>query len=482
MSFGWSAGDVAAAAKLLWDLYRALNDADGAPEHYRKSAATLRSIRFRLRTLGKVIGEDQNPDPLTETEEASLLEKADKDDIRSVVVNLKHAFGKLEALVDKGCDMRLDPGSRRRRRDWPMHQINKLRWYIGKEDEVDNLIQHMNELTASLPDLYQKLNSELLKQLATTQGVYHETDIKWLKAIFNELKLVKRIVAQGQLAHMDEHEKEEGPPLLHAGPDLGVPPAPTGPGLDRGSALSHLEGIAHEIMSTSLSTRVKGLCVDHHLKRKLTEWFTGKTANGETPAQPIPPRLWLYGDQAGTISATVYTAALDRRRPAIAFAGRHSAGGQLLSAQERLFRMVYSLLFQLLQQLEDLSVFVVPGVDKPFTDLDVSMQSMPLALEYLSYFLSILPECICIVDGWNFIANDAEPAVKEVLRSFLDIFEKAPQPVDDLGSRTRLLLTSRGNSQMLQGLGKEFVDRFDSRNHVGNSGQKLYTALLGIDW
>ncbi|OTA56644.1 hypothetical protein K449DRAFT_425227 [Hypoxylon sp. EC38] len=481
MSFGWSAGDVAAAAKLLWDLYRALNDVDGAPEHYRRSAATLMSIRLRLNILGKVIGKDQNPDPLTETEEASLLEKADKDDIRSVVVNLKFAFGKLEDLIDKGCDMKLDPSTKKRRRDWPMHQINKLRWYIGKEDEVDNLIQHINELTVSLPDLYLKLNNEFLKQSAITQGVYHETDIMWHKAIFNEVKLLRRMVAQGQLVHMNEHEKQERPSLIHAGPDLGVPPPATSPGLDRSSALSHLEGIAHEIMSTSLNTRVKDLRVDHQLKRKLTEWFSGKTINGETPTPPIPPRLWLYGDQAGIISATVYTAALDRRRPVIAFAGRHSAAGRYLSAQDRLFRIVYSLLFQLLQQLEDVPVFVVPDVDGAFTELDVSMKSMPLALKYFAYFLSILPECVCIVDGWNFVANDAEPAAREVLRSFLDLFEK-PQPVNNLDSRTRLLITSPGNSQMLQALGKTFVDRFDSRNHVGSNGQKLYTMLLGIDW
>ena len=158
MSFGWSAGDILAAAQLLWDLYKALDDAEGAPEHYRQTAATLKSIQFRLRFLVKVIGEDPNSDQLVETEEASHLAAADKEDLHSVTVNLKISMEKLEALVAKGCDMKLDPGVKRRRRDWPLRQINKLRWYSGKEDEVNSLVQHIFELTTPLPDFYHQLN------------------------------------------------------------------------------------------------------------------------------------------------------------------------------------------------------------------------------------------------------------------------------------------------------------------------------------
>ncbi|KAI0097056.1 hypothetical protein F4776DRAFT_555028 [Hypoxylon sp. NC0597] len=103
------------------------------------------------------------------------------------------------------------------------------------------------------------------------------------------------MVARGQLVHMNDHEMEDGPSLLHTGPNLGVPPA-DGQGLGRGSALSHLEGIAHEIISTTLNIRVKDLRADYQLKRKLTVWFSGKVINGEIPIPPIPPRLWLYGD------------------------------------------------------------------------------------------------------------------------------------------------------------------------------------------
>ncbi|KAM0418756.1 hypothetical protein ACHAPT_012354 [Fusarium lateritium] len=427
MSFGWSAGDVFAAAKLLWSLYKALDEKEGAPEHYRRSASTLRSIQFRLRYLSKVVGEDENPDTLAETEEASLLETADKDDIRYVIVSLKASVKRLEDLVSKGCGMQLDPAKKKRRRDWPVQQINKLRWYTSNQEEVDGIIRHMFELTAPLSDLYLKINRE-------------------------------------------EEEKEQAP-LLYAGPELGIPPetATEEPGPTIDSALSHLTSIAHEVMSSGVQMKTMNLKVDHYVKGVFSKWFEGT----------ISPRLWLHGDQAGTVSAIAYTAARDQRRPTIAFSGRHAAQGQLLTDEERLFRMVYSLLFQLLQHLEDISTLAVTGVDRPFTDLQLSIESMPLALKYMRYFLSLLPECIAVVDGWHFICNDAGDQVKQVLKSFLDLFE-AP-PGNDQDWYIRLLLTSPGNSPMLRALGRTYVHDFDLRGRL-NTGSKLYTILLGMDW
>ncbi|KXX75218.1 hypothetical protein MMYC01_207130 [Madurella mycetomatis] len=476
MSFGWSAGDVLAAAQLLWGLYKALDEASGATDHYRKSASSLRFIQFRLRFLSKVVGEGENHDPLTESEEASLLEAADKEDIRYVVISLKLSVGKLETLVAKGCDMSLDP-KKRRRRDWPMHQINKLRWYIGKEDEVDGLIDHIFQLTTPLPDLYQKINtiSEVLKQQAVTQGVYHETEVTYLKAILEKVTLLERELAQKKLLDMnDEENKRNGtrPALLNVGPELGVPSPVADPAVNRQSALSHLASITPGIMNSGLQVRVKNLRADHHVKRIFTEWYSGI----------ISPRLWLHGGEASTVSATVYAAALDRRRPAIAFASRHAATGHVLADQDRLYRMVYSLLFQLLQQFEGIPNLAVAGVSQPFTDLALSLESMPLALQYMRYFLDMLPECVCILDGWNFLSSDAGPAVKEVLKSFLDLFKKQPASAAEDDSAIRLLLTSPGNSQILRQLGAEYVYSFDLENHIDTGMMKLRTTLLGIDW
>lgn len=62
------------------------------------------------------------------------------------------------------------------------------------------------------------------------------------------------------------------------------------------------------------------------------------------------------------------------------------------------------------------------GVDGPFTELGLSMASMPLALQYIMYFLGLWPECHCIIDGWNFLSIDAEEQDRRVLSDFLDLF------------------------------------------------------------
>ncbi|KAK7402550.1 hypothetical protein QQX98_011688 [Neonectria punicea] len=117
MLFGWSVGDVVAGAQLAWHLYKALNDASGAPEHQRKSAARLKQIQFRLRILAKVIGDHDGGGALIETEENALLAEVDVDDVRSVVVHLKAGVQGLEALVSKGPDMQPAPNQPKRLRD-----------------------------------------------------------------------------------------------------------------------------------------------------------------------------------------------------------------------------------------------------------------------------------------------------------------------------------------------------------------------------
>ena len=228
-------------------------------------------------------------------------------------------------------------------------------------------------------------------------------------------------------------------------------------------------------MSPGLKQRTRNLTADHHLKKLLTQRFKGE--------KQIEPVLWFSGDQANIVSAIVYHAALDRRRPVVAFASRHNANGQYLSSQQRLFKMVYSVLFQVLQVLEEDSSFAVVGVDKPFTELGLSIDSMSLALQYIEYVLGLLPECICIVYGWNFITIDAEEQVDVVLKDFLELF-KRPSATAAEGDRggLRLLLTTPGNCEMLQNLKNQLLSGFDLGGHVGSQGMRLCTILRGMEW
>jgi len=52
MSFGWSAGDIAAAVTIIIDVVQALNEADGASADYRRVSSFLTSLTSTLTTLG----------------------------------------------------------------------------------------------------------------------------------------------------------------------------------------------------------------------------------------------------------------------------------------------------------------------------------------------------------------------------------------------------------------------------------------------
>jgi len=64
MSFGWSVGDIFAAADLLWKVGKSLRDANGARKEYQGTALLLDPIQFQLRQLGHVIGECEKDDEL----------------------------------------------------------------------------------------------------------------------------------------------------------------------------------------------------------------------------------------------------------------------------------------------------------------------------------------------------------------------------------------------------------------------------------
>lgn len=53
MSFGWSAGDFAAALTLAYHLIQALDSVDGAAGDYREAVAFLLDLKRTLETLAK---------------------------------------------------------------------------------------------------------------------------------------------------------------------------------------------------------------------------------------------------------------------------------------------------------------------------------------------------------------------------------------------------------------------------------------------
>jgi hypothetical protein len=55
MSFGWSAGDIAAALALLCNVIQALDTADGAANNYREAVSFLQDLKQTLEPLQRIV-------------------------------------------------------------------------------------------------------------------------------------------------------------------------------------------------------------------------------------------------------------------------------------------------------------------------------------------------------------------------------------------------------------------------------------------
>jgi hypothetical protein len=291
-----------------------------------------------------------------------------------------------------------------------------------------------------------------------------------LRNISQQIQTLPSTIIQETLLSLNAAQNGK---ILQIGPEQGLPAEGTGTGtstqsIDIQEALSHLELVTHNIMSTKSFSRATNLKADHIVKNKLKSWLDGTS----------PPVLWLSGSEAPTVSAIVCKVALQRKRPFVAVSIRHT--NVELSYEEHLYRMVYSILYQLLHQIENGTSIVIDN-GLPVLDLDFAMTSMSLALQLIGIILSLVPQCIVVVDGWHFIENGGQVSVQQYLKALLDLFSRDEGKETDLDGG-RLLLTSLGPSSIITDLGTQHVSKLNVTEHVERGMLSLSTALSTIEW
>jgi hypothetical protein len=112
MSFGWSAGDIAAALTLVYNIIEALDDSAGSPADYREAVAFLRTLKRTLSAFSvyPLHGLDI-------TEEVAYI-KAPVEEFLAKVVKYEPSFAAKAAKA--------------RHR----HIVRKVQWYIFMRKEV----------------------------------------------------------------------------------------------------------------------------------------------------------------------------------------------------------------------------------------------------------------------------------------------------------------------------------------------------------
>ena len=142
MSFGWSAGDIATAITVTYNLIQALDDAHGAANNYREAVAFLGDLKRVLEQLQALTAWSANP---TYGEEV----KKQLEQIRPPVQEFLAAVLKYEPSLGE-----------KARRGWKRSlqtTFRKLEWYIFMTKKVLSLRSKIESHMRILDTLMQLL-------------------------------------------------------------------------------------------------------------------------------------------------------------------------------------------------------------------------------------------------------------------------------------------------------------------------------------
>jgi hypothetical protein len=121
MSFGWSAGDIAAALTIIYNVIQALDDVDGAAGSYRKAVTFLRDMKRTLESLETLTAWNTYPTYAKEFANQAKCIRGPVEGFLNSVVKYEPSLGE---KARKG----------HHRQAW-----RKLQWYVLKEDKVSKL-------------------------------------------------------------------------------------------------------------------------------------------------------------------------------------------------------------------------------------------------------------------------------------------------------------------------------------------------------
>jgi hypothetical protein len=275
------------------------------------------------------------------------------------------------------------------------------------------------------------------------------------------------------LTHIWELQKKSGENLLALGPDAGVskdssaesgePYKLTQPHIAEAILLvqPHIQGT----MTKDFAAKANKMKVEGSVIRKLRTWLS----------DPGLSRLWLFGSKSTTLSAIVFDTARKRNRPVVAYPCRHISHAGCQNTEEDIsVGLVYSFIYQLLQQLPSDTVLDGWTRKEKFSVLDGTFDSVSDGIVLIKVLLKAVPDCCCIIDGFQNLGHSLDPRIKILLADLLALFQE--------GRIGWLLLTSSGPSPLLASFDKSALDRLDISKLVDSGRFILAMELMSLPW
>lgn len=137
MSFGWSAGDIAVAIQLVTKIVRALNDAQGSGEDYRRTSSYLASVGIVLGQIRTIIDAQKDETYILEPDDLSNLESVVKP-LRTLTEQLMNKIGSFAKFEEKGKSLLQRTAL----------EFSKVRWEFMLKDEVKIIVENIDRQIA----------------------------------------------------------------------------------------------------------------------------------------------------------------------------------------------------------------------------------------------------------------------------------------------------------------------------------------------
>lgn len=440
MSFGWSAGDILAAAKFILEVARALDEVDGAAQEFRTASSFLKNLNSALTPLEAFTALDTRPAYKSDIEHEV---KAIRIPVEAFINDVKSLQKSLSVVKE---------GKFRHLQNIP----SKLKWHFSTSKKALALQKEVEMHLTIIDTLMQRLTVDMLHTLETTP----KADVG--KSLEDKLNIHLPAFQNKLVAELSERNisnqtdwKEELKSMLedllerYLGPQtviLGLSSATTGEREfrknlvdfpDSPRILGNLEARFQSDLLRHCSYPIVGITDDLEVTYKLQTWWT----------TPNSGCIWIQTsrdhDQKSLASDMIAMSYAAEVSFVAYFCQRITSDGIILTQMEHFIDLVYSLIYQL--AFDSAGNRTEVGDASQWCALTGSKDSLPVVLEFLHILIAQKRgRLLIVIDSMDLVDNSNDRLLEQYMAMFFQILRNQEHQ-----AIIKIILTTSNHSGMI---------------------------------
>ncbi|KAH8602957.1 hypothetical protein B0O99DRAFT_679938 [Bisporella sp. PMI_857] len=470
MSFGWSVGDLLAAAEFIVEVAKALDEVDGAGKEFREAVAFLRRLNTALWPPGSLKQLDSRP--------------AFKIAIENEVTALR---GPVESFINDVQGFQETLGTIKQGHFRHFQNVpSKLKWHFSTSKKALALKNEVDGRLAIIDTITQRLIVDMLNTCQDFKGdvekifsdrlmlympVFQKTLVSELFQLQDSAQNARDAKLLQKLEELFDRHFSTQTANFHPLPSVEQAlPSSTSSSVLKDIAL-HLEA-QHQIPLLKDSQHpIVGIEAEFEIIMRIQSWLQSD----------ISSTLLIQSGQSDfekqSLAADMVSLASEAGVPFVAyFCQRVDLKGQTPGRHEILVDLVYSLIYQLCKYSDSANKISTDLSIPDVSILDSSLNSLPEALEVLDKLFSLQNGCwLVVLDGMDILDYNDDPLVEKCLKTLIQMVRKKHQH-----AKIKALVTTEEHSQtVVNEIGWEnVVDANDSNGSYGFLGLEDLATIL----